>query len=113
MHSALISPSAQFSTAVRAPRLISTALLTAVLLIAPAALPAPAEYSFELRPVSLYKDLGEDPDEKDSNFRPAMPGAWQYQHHRGFFVGIWFSTGKFARSSLPLHTLAGYGVSPG
>ncbi|HLS16510.1 MAG TPA: TorF family putative porin [Paenalcaligenes sp.] len=113
MHSALISPSAQFSTAVRAPRLISTALLTAVLLSALAALPAQAEYSFELGAVSLYKDRGEDQDEKDSNFRPALQGAWQYQHHSGFFVGNWFSTGKFDRSSLQLDTLAGYGVSLG
>lgn len=71
---------------------------------------AHAEYSFELDAVSLYKDRGEDQDEKDTNFHPALQGAWQYQHSSGLFLGNWFSTGRFGHASLQLDTLAGYGI---
>lgn len=74
---------------------------------------AQAELSFELGAVSLYKDRGEDQDEKDRNFRPALQGAWQYQHDSGLFVGNWFSTGKFDRATVQLDTLAGYGFELG
>ncbi|HLR30231.1 MAG TPA: TorF family putative porin [Paenalcaligenes sp.] len=90
-----------------------TTMFTAVTFCCLYATTAQAEYSFELDTVSLYKDRGEDQDEKNTNFRPALQGAWQYQHSSGVFVGNWVSTGKFGRASLQLDTTAGYGVDIG
>lgn len=71
--------------------------------------PATAQLATELGAVSLYKDRGEDQDERDVLVRPAIQGGWRYDTSSGLFVGNWFSTGKFGRAAVQIDSIVGYG----
>src|SRR5690625_2361171 len=73
--------------------------------------PGHTQFAFELGAVSLYKDRGEDQDEKNKNFSPALQGGWQYHSEAGFFIGNWLSTGKFGKANVEIESLAGFGAS--
>lgn len=73
--------------------------------------PTWAQLSTELGIVSLYKDRGEDQDEKNTVVRPAVQGGWRYETSSGLFVGNWLSSGKFGHAIVQIDSFAGYSHS--
>lgn len=84
-------------------------LFSFLLLLLSSAPPAFAQLAAEFGAVSLYKDRGEDQDEKDTDLRPAIQGGWRYDTTPGFFIGNWFSTGKFSRANVQIDSIVGFG----
>ena len=85
--------------------------ITAAVLLSCMAIPAAqaAELSANLGVVSLYKDRGDDQDEKNKAIRPAVQGGVDLAFDNGLYLGNWNSTGSFGENGhIEIDLYAGY-----